>query len=175
MLNKYSLSPSVIIKRIQAGHTYQAADAWYEGQSPRDQLIIKVLLVCMLVSLFYLWIWVPVTEFPVKAERQLKAQMSLHQKMKDNAWRFQHAAVAGNAGQSVLAIVNSSARNQNIDLKRFEPEGESGLRIWLDDVRFNAVISWLTMLQTQYGIRASQISMDKSTSGAVNVRALLVR
>jgi general secretion pathway protein M len=174
MLNKYSLAPSAFIKRIQDGQTYQAADTWYENQSPRDQSIIKVLAGVMLLSLFYVWIWVPVTGFPVKAENQLKAQMALHQKMKDNAWRFHHAAT-GDTGQSVLAIVNSSARNQNIDLKRFEPEGESGLRIWLDDVRFNAAISWLTMLQTQYGIRASQISMDKSTSGAVNVRALLIR
>ncbi|MCP5325686.1 MAG: type II secretion system protein M [Oceanospirillaceae bacterium] len=169
-----NIRPAQLLQRIRAGQTYQAAETWYENQAPRDQAVIKALVVLMLCALFYSWIWVPVTRFPATAENQFKAQMALHQKMKENAWRFKHAAV-GDASQSILAIVNSSARNQNIDLKRFEPEGENGLRIWLDDVRFNAAISWLSLLQNQYGIRASQISMDKSASGAVNVRALLVR
>ncbi len=169
-----NIQPSLLLQRLRSGQTYQAAETWYENQAPRDQAVIKGLAVLILCALFYSWIWVPVTRFPLTAENQFKAQMALHQKMKENAWRFKHAST-GDASQSILAVVNSSARNQNIDLKRFEPEGENGLRIWLDDVRFNAAISWLSLLQNQYGIRASQISMDKSASGAVNVRALLVR
>jgi len=94
--------------------------------------------------------------------------------MKENAYLFSNSGqTISEGGASILTTVNSTAKVKNIQLKRFEPDGKTSLRIWLDQVNFNALIDWLELLETTRGIKVEQISIDRVNSGIVNARAVL--
>jgi len=83
-----------------------------------------------------------------------------------------------NAGQdqTLLTLVNASAKERSITFKRFQPDGDSSLQLWLEDVNFNAVLWWLTKIENNNGIRVAQISVERTKrDGFVNARITLVR
>lgn len=153
---------------------YKSANNWYSQLASKDQLIVKVLLILVLIALVFAWVWQPVIAGKEKAERKFNTEMSFHKKMKENAYLFASGSESvGSNGASILTTVNSTAKVKNIQLKRFEPDGKTGIRIWLDQVNFNSLIDWLELLETTRGIKVEQISIDKVNSGIVNARAVL--
>lgn len=153
---------------------YKSANNWYGQLASKDQLIVKILLILVLIALVFAWVWQPVISGKEKAERKFNAEMSFHKKMKENAYLFSNSGqTISEGGASILTTVNSTAKVKNIQLKRFEPDGKTGLRIWLDQVNFNALIDWLELLETTRGIKVEQISIDRVNSGIVNARAVL--
>ena len=52
----------------------------------------------------------------------------------------------------------------------FEPVGDDKVRLRLDQVEFNALVSWLGVLESDKGIVAVDISLDSASSGYVSVR-----
>lgn len=160
--------------QVQKSSIFKSANEWYSQLAARDQLIVKALSVVMLLAIVFAWIWQPVVTGKEKAEKKFNTEMSFHKKMKENAFLFASgSSTQAVGGSSILTIVNTTAKVKNIQLKRFEPDGKTGLRIWLDQVNFNAVIDWLELLETSRGIKVEQISIDKVNSGIVNVRAVL--
>lgn len=162
--------------RLQAEQSklYQSANNWYGQLVERDQLIVKILSVCILMALIFAWIWLPVSNGQAKAIASYNTEMKFHAKMKESAYLFSSGDVLNeNSEGSILSTVNNTAKVKNILLKRFEPDGKTGLRIWLDQVNFNSVIDWLELLETSRGIRVEQISIDRVAPGIVNVRAVL--
>ncbi len=162
-------------QQLKASSLYQGANAWLAGLSQRDQKTVKGVLVLVALTLVFAWVWQPSYSASIKAEKRLSTELSFHKKMKDNAHLFSSSlnkAPTGVKG-SILSVVNNTAKAKNISLKRFEPEGKTGLRIWLDQANFNSVIDWLDILESQKGLTIEQISIDKVSSGLVNLRAVL--
>jgi len=160
--------------QIEKSTLYKGFNDWYSQLNAKDQLIVKVLSVCVLIILLVAWVWQPVANGKQEAESRFASEMTFHKKLKDNAYLFSNNS-ASQPGQdgSILSVINNTAKVKNIHLKRFEPEGDNGLRIWLDQVNFNSLIDWLELLETTRGIKVEQISIDKVNSGIVNVRAVL--
>ncbi|MFT5592698.1 MAG: general secretion pathway protein M [Oceanicoccus sp.] len=174
MANSIDNFKSNIRLQVQKSSIFKSANEWYSQLAARDQLIVKALSVVMLLAIVFAWVWQPVVTGKTKAENKFNTEMSFHKKMKENAFLFSSGSIGESAGgASILTIVNTTAKVKNIQLKRFEPDGKTGLRIWLDQVNFNAVIDWLELLETTRGIKVEQISIDKVNSGIVNVRAVL--
>lgn len=153
---------------------YKSTNNWYSQLAVKDQLIVKTLLVFVLIALVFAWVWQPVVIGKEKAEKKFNTEMNFHKKMKENAYLFTNSSDStSTSGASILTTVNSTAKVKNIQLKRFEPDGKTGLRIWLDQVNFNSLIDWLELLETTRGIKVEQISIDRVNSGIVNARAVL--
>jgi len=160
--------------QVEKSSLYKAANDWYSQLAVKDQLIVKVLAAFVLIALVFAWVWQPVMNGTAQAKNRYTSEMAFHAKLKENAYLFSSAGgqITGQ-GDSILSTVNNTAKVKNIQLKRFEPEGKTGLRIWLDQVNFNSLIDWLELLETTRGIKVEQISIDKVNSGIVNVRAVL--
>ena len=78
-------------------------------------------------------------------------------------------------GQSLLSLATRHAQSNNLSFKRFEPFGEGGLRVWLDNAPFNNLLQWLTQLQQQNGVLVKQVSIDRATqAGRVSAKLELV-
>jgi general secretion pathway protein M len=85
-------------------------------------------------------------------------------------------AGTGLAGRSLLSVADASARGAGLGpaLKRVEPEGSSGVRVWLDGAVFDSVISWLDTMGRQYGVDIESVTFEQSGAGGrVNVRLTL--
>lgn len=75
---------------------------------------------------------------------------------------------------SIMQLVSSSAEKAKIAISRLQPEGESRVRLWLNDTEFDAFIHWLQNLNSQHQLDISTISIDKTnTAGVVNVQTLI--
>lgn len=179
MANALETAKLQLQAKLYQSTAWKQYQTWYSALPARDQSIVKAIAWFVLFALIYLWVWVPAENFNTKATKALKSEIEIHTMMKDNAYKVSSNASGGQqastSGQSVLAIVNSTSKRKGIELKRFEPEGESGIRIWLDQVKFNDVIGWIDSLENKHGIRVSQINIDKVESGIVNLRAVLKR
>ncbi len=162
-------------QQIQASSLYQSGNAWFSALTSRDQSLVKGLSILVVLALIISWTWQPSQKAVTSAETRLASELKFHQKMKENAHLFSSGSTtSGTSFQgSILSLVNNTAKAKNIALKRFEPEGKRGLRIWLDQAHFNSVIDWLETLESQKGITIEQISIDKVSPGFVNLRAVL--
>ncbi|MEH6357421.1 MAG: type II secretion system protein M [Pseudomonadales bacterium] len=79
------------------------------------------------------------------------------------------------SGQSLLSLATQHAQSNNLSFKRFEPFGEGGLRVWLDNASFNSLLQWLTTLQQKNGVLVKQVSIDRATqTGRVSAKLELV-
>lgn len=165
---------SNIINAINSNQAFKKMNAWYVSLSKRDTIIVKVLLSLMVVSLLFTWVVQPMKLSYLNAESRLQNELRFHKKLKENAYLFsEKRRLPQQAEGSILTIANNLAKTKGIQLKRFEPDGDKGLRVWMEKVEFNSAIDWLEILEREKGVRVAQLSIDKTDSGIVNIRAVL--
>lgn len=90
--------------------------------------------------------------------------------------REQRPGNRAGAGQSLLATVDKSARTAGItrSIKRLEPEGENGVRVWLEQAKFDPLILWLGQLKSQHAVSVQDLRLERQDSpGIVNGRIVL--
>lgn len=176
MANAMDNLTSNLKRQLEQSSIYQGVNNWYSQLNRNDQSIVKGLAFVIALVLIYAWIWQPSINAKEQAEKSFSKELSFHESLKENAYRFNSgAAVSQSRGGSILSTVSATAKAKNIELRRFEPDGATRLRIWLDKAEFDAVIDWIEILEAEKGILVEQISLDKVASGRVNVRAVLTQ
>lgn len=155
-----------------------AKRAFY-GLKPREQYLVMGLGAVFALLLAYLLLIRPATGAVEASEKRLQAKQELLQWMKSNesvvmSSRGGASGAPSLNGQDILGIVNSAASRNGIQLQRYEPEGQSKLRVWLENVSFNNLTRWLDQLQNNNGVSVSSISLDSGkASGFVSAKVLL--
>lgn len=84
---------------------------------------------------------------------------------------------AGRRGQSLLVIVDQSAKRNDLadSMKRVEPDGTSRVRVWLERAPFDEISKWLVELERQYQLQIESAVFDKTESqGRVNARLVFL-
>ncbi|ADU64820.1 General secretion pathway M protein [Desulfurispirillum indicum S5] len=152
--------------------------AWHR-LSRNDQRALLLLAVVVVVAILYLGLWLPSQRGLEEARRQHAVQVELLEWMHANRHVVEGLAPRSNGGEasteSLLRLVSEVARAQDIALRRFEPDGTTGLRVWLEGVPFHAFAGWVEKLQVEHRITVSQVAVDSAGPGMVNVRAVLSR
>ena len=160
--------------RIVQQPQVQQAWQWYANKSARDQKILQAITATIFLFLIWSVVYAPLLASRQIAQESLNKHLATYHLIASNAGQFGSVSAASDGAQtSVLAAVTQSARNQSINLSRYEQDGVN-LRIWLEKVAFDDAIGWLENLQSKHAIVVSQISVDKSISvGRVDIRATL--
>jgi general secretion pathway protein M len=155
---------------------------WFFGLEPRERLLVASGAVLLTLLLLYLLIWEPV------AGRYAALQESVATQQQNLAW-MQQAAVQINAlkgsntstarglgGRSLLAVVDQSVRAGGLGgaIKRIEPDGTKGVKVWLEGAAFDPMILWLGKLSKSYAIEPSLITLEPIGAGRVNARLTLL-
>src|SRR5690606_12773378 len=129
---------------------YRKASNWYYGLPGRDQNALKLLIIAVVLVLLYLLVWLPSERYAERAERDGARQSAQLAWMKQNepvarqlADRASPTADAGLQGQPLFPVVRNAAKQHSIELRGFEPEGDSRIRVWLEKVSFNQMLLWL--------------------------------
>ena len=156
--------------------------AWWAGLAERERRILTAGGAVLAVLVGYLAIWEPLHNLRDRSERALADARVVATRLEHIATEM--AGARGSAprpsapGQSLLAAVDQSSRTSGIGKapSRLQPEGDRLVRVWLDDVPFDAVIRWLHDLQVRHGVRVETADIEReSAPGLVNVRLTLVR
>ncbi len=156
--------------QIQHAPILLKVSQWYQGLPEREQKIFYWLGVLLAVALVFSLIWAPAEKAKTEAEKKLQKELSLHQWMQDNAHKVKgrsHAAASSDG--SLLGTINESARKHTISLTRFEPDGDTGVRIWLENAVFDNVMAWVQDLEQQ-GVLMSQFNADREEQGKASFR-----
>ncbi len=161
--------------RVAASVPAQKLWAYYETAAPREQNALKVLGIFLSLLLILMLVIMPLHRFNSGAIADYRAQRDTLQWMQDN-----RAAIGSGAlkqrepGASLLSIANQSARNFGLAFKRYEPNANQGLNLWLEQVPFNQVVKWLAALEHDYGIVAVEFTASRrDEAGIVDVRVVL--
>ena len=153
--------------------------AWWSALAPREQRIVGAGGVALAVILLYLAVWEPLGKARHSRERELADARALAAQIETlGANRGAAPAALSGAGQSLLAVVDQSRRTSAITKppSRLQPEGDTTVRIWLEDVPFDALVRWLNELQTRYGVRVDNADIERQSGpGLVNARLTLMR
>ncbi|MDX1458467.1 MAG: type II secretion system protein M [Marinobacter sp.] len=157
--------------------------AQYDQLPKRDQQALLVLSVAVLLAVIYFGIWRPAAGFHERAVDSRDNAESLLVWMQENRLAIRQLSESGadRGGSSQLAdsralmsTVTRTAGQSGLSLTRFEPSGDSAIRVWLEDVPFKNVASWLEGLNQEYGVVVDQASFDRGDSpGLVSVRLTL--
>lgn len=162
------------VSRFVASDHGQRVIGWYEHLSPRDRLALRSLGGFAVVVVLYSLLLQPMIGFSSRAERHLQEERALVAWLRGNESAAK-LAVSGTArDQPVAALVISSAKTSELTIRRYEPAGESSVRVWLEGAQFNSVVNWLYQLQSVHGIRAAEFSIEREPEpGRVSARLTL--
>jgi len=152
-------------------------DYWDNLQQRERRMLTGGAVVTLLLLVYALIIE------PVNAELN-RLQTSVHERHVVLAWMQQAAQEVKqmNLGtqlpgdnESLLALVDNSARQQNLGpgIKRLQPEGQNGVRVWLEQVAFDDVLTWIDDLAAR-SVRITALSVERSTiPGLVDLRVVV--
>ncbi len=151
---------------------------------PREQLIVAAGALVAALVLIYLVLWEPFA-----LARDHRAGGSGIGALAGGAYRADRRPGAGGglpacpaSASDVFPAVGGGSGQQgrrtiNKPLSRINPDGDKQVRVWIDDVSFDALLRWMYHdLQSRYGVRIDNIAVERrSTAGVVNARLTLVR
>lgn len=148
---------------------------WYNAQNARDQKIVKAVSVLFAACLIILLFVQPFLAQQKLYKTKLDKSLATYETLASNAHKFQGQSVRTGSDGPILSIITQQAKRSNINLKRFEPDGD-GLRIWLEGAVFDDAIRWLEDLNQQHNIQIKQINVERTnTAGLVDLRGTLFK
>ncbi|NHZ69900.1 MAG: hypothetical protein GWP20_01560 [Thermotogales bacterium] len=155
---------------------------WFAGLDPRERQLVSGGAVLLLLLLLYTMIWEPI------ASSYSALQEDVAEQKQTLAWMQQTSAqikglqgsgaggARGLGGRSLLSVVDQSARSGGLgdSIKRIEPDGSKGVKMWLEGVAFDPMILWLGELTRTYQVETSLITIEPQGGGRVNARLTLM-
>lgn len=142
----------------------------------RDQRLLALMMAALAVALLWVLVAAPAMRYAESARQQLDAARADLGWMQANAARARHASAVGalQPGQTLLSAVNASAQQANLNLQRFEPDGDRRVRVTLENAVFTDVMRWVVDLERRYGVRVDSFNADvQAQPGLANIRLTL--
>jgi general secretion pathway protein M len=157
--------------------------AWWTALAPREQRVLGLGALVLTLILLYLLAFEPFMKARREQAQALADARALAVTLETLAVEVQRQRGAGGgailgANQSLLSIVDQSRRASSLTKppSRLQPEGDAIVRIWLEDVPFDALLRWLADLQLRYGVRVDTADIERESGpGLVNARVTLTR
>lgn len=157
--------------------------ARFEALQPREQLIVAVGGVVVLLAVIYLGLWQPFVLARTHRAEELESARTLASRIEQIGALAQVVHPAGGAPVvgpevSLLSAVDQASKDGILGkpLSRINPDGENQVRVWIDDVPFDAVLRWMDDLQTRYAVRIDNVAIERRPApGVVSVRLSLKR
>lgn len=145
----------------------------------RNALIMGSIILGVLLA--YTLLWKPFSNKVDKLEQSVQEQRTLQQWISTASLEAQRlratqntrSAIQNTTGQSLLSVVDQAARKDRLGpaLKRIEPEGATKVRAWIEQAPFDDVVLWTGNLQNTYGVKITNLSIDRQGASAlVNAR-----
>lgn len=148
---------------------------WWQQLQQREQRLVIAMAVFISIFILHQGIWQPLNNNIEKADKKLERTNELLAFVKENTAKVKRSGVQRPiATGSLSSVVNRAASQYQITLDRIQPQGDS-VQVWIDDVAFNQLLSWLSSLSNDHGLNVSNIDISKSDiNGAVKIRRLQI-
>jgi general secretion pathway protein M len=169
--------------QTQLGPQLAPLRARFETLQPREQLLVGVGSLVAALALIYLILWQPFALARVHRAAELDAARDLAVRIEQigalgQQSRSAHGPPVVGPEVSLLAAVDQASKDGILGkpLSRINPDGEKQVRVWIDDVNFDALLRWIDDLQSRYGVRIDAVAVERRpTAGLVSARLTLMR
>jgi general secretion pathway protein M len=156
---------------------------WYLKLTSREKMMVLSAASVVALFTFYLLLWAPVAGSYTKLKNNVAMAENTISWMKSAANEVSQLRGSGGTvaerpqgKQFVLGLVDKTAKSAGLGavLKRVQPEGETGVKIWFESAPFDELIIWLDTIQSEHGLVVNEINVEQTDSaGLVNVRVSL--
>jgi len=147
---------------------------WWQQLNIREQRLVVVMSALISIFILYGLIWQPMNESIETSKLKIERQQKLLTWVQESAQRYQQAKRNGgrSSGESLSSIVNRTSRLEKITITRMQSQGDD-LQVWIDEISFNQLLSWLEKLASRDGLQVKNIDLSKADQqGVVRVRRL---
>lgn len=155
--------------------------AYLDGLNPRERRLVIGGAAFLMLFMLYQILWAPF------ANGVSDMQTKVNKQQQNLIWMQQAAdevrSLKGSSGSrsniqsgSLLGMIEKTARESGLgsSIRKVQPEGQKGVRMWMDKVAFDAVMNWLNKLQSKQGVSVSSFSAEQTSDpGRVNIRMLV--
>jgi general secretion pathway protein M len=157
--------------------------ARFEALQPREQLIVAAGALVAVLALIYLALWQPFVLARDHAQAALDSSRALAARIEQIGAQAQQSHAAGGQALvgpevSLLSAVDQASKDGTLGKapSRMQPDGDKQVRVWVEDVPFDAVLRWIDDLQSHYVVRVDGVTLERRpAAGTVNARLSLVR
>jgi general secretion pathway protein M len=155
---------------------------WLAGLDPQERLLVYGAAAILGVLILYVVLVHPFHSSYDKLRDSVEERRATLQWMQESALTVKQLKSAnpvagkGLGGRSLLSVTDDAARAAGLGpaLKRVEPDGSTGVRVWLENASFDSVIGWLDVMASRYGVDVDSASMERTeTRGRINARLSL--
>jgi len=159
---------------------------WYENLEAREQIIVLVGAVVVMVALIYSLVWVPVDKRHTQVansvtnwERSLVELRPLRSLAASSSVRDGAASVSSSQ-QAPIIIVAQTLRSRGLEQyrRRSQPTTANGIRVEFENVAFDELVLWLGDLSQQHAmqVQAGSLSLaPQAGTGRINASLTLER
>lgn len=157
--------------------------ARYRELQLRERVLVAVGGAVVLLTLIYLLLWEPAAHARQQQAAALADARALAERLEIIAATVQKARASGVGAvqgreQSLLTLIDQQGKSSELGKAptRLQPEGENEVKIWFEDVPFDALSRWMATLEGRYGVQISAAELERrSGAGLVNARLTVVR
>jgi len=162
---------------------FAPATQWLNTLEKRERQIVIGGAISLLIMLFYLIVWEPITSRHNQQKLHHDSQRQLYSWMKNASSEIQSLKSSGNSSiarsrnQSIASLADRSATTSGVKsfIEKID-QSKKGVKVRLKNANFDRIIIWLTDLENKYGIIASKVKIEKTeTRGSVDAQITLER
>jgi general secretion pathway protein M len=150
--------------------------AYWHGLKEQEQRLLLVAGVVFILFVLIMGVFQPLNASVEKALKDRQQQAELMLWVQESVVKLKASAPkqASSANASLSQIVNNTRGRFNINISKMQPTDNS-LRLTIDSVEFNRLISWLDELVNRHGVTIENIELSQDAqSGFVRVSRLVL-
>ncbi len=153
----------------------------WQQLSLREKRLVVITALVVMITLVHFVIWKPLQDGIETSRVRVNAQTNTLQLIREQAIEAQQLRASSSrtgtrGGGSLLVIIERTAQRKNLksSLQKVQPEGQDGVRVWVENASFDQLIDWLALLENKNTIYVSEIIIEKQKEpGRINSRILL--
>jgi len=156
---------------------------WYASHSPREQMILMVGGVALVLAFIYLAMLKPVYDGLDEKRSRVDGNKNAISWMQDAA--SEALSLKGSSGvdmskvdttQAPLTAVARIFREAGLPApNRVDPVGSQGARVQISEIEFDKLVIVLENLESQSGLQVQSLNVSSQRSGVVGARITLER
>ena len=135
---------------------------WFLQRDRREQLILVIGAICLLVFLLWTVVLNPMQEARAEQARTNVVTAERLARVQALAAEFNQrskTAAAPRSRGSIADLVDQTLRKHGLQMQGFQPSSSGEVRLRFDSTAFNDLMQWLHELESQHSVEVRELSV----------------